>query len=260
MTTPVTVFADEARLGVALAREIADGIAAAAERGTRYVLGCPGGRSPKPVYAALAGEIARRGLDLGHVVIAMMDEYVVFDEGAFVNVDPSASHSCARFGAEVIVAPLAAAGSGTPQLWVPDAREPDVHEGRIAEAGIDLFILASGSGDGHVAFNSPGAAADTRTRVVVLPDSTRRDNLRTHPEFGSLEHAPRFGVTVGIATITDFSARAVLIAHGAEKRVAAEHLAFAEHYDPLWPATVVHDCRNPALYLDTAAAPAGLTV
>lgn len=259
--TPVTVFPDAAGLGTALAGEIADGIAAAADEGRTYVLGCPGGRSPKPVYAALAEAVRRRRQGLAHVVIAMMDEYVVADGGhaagspvSYANVDPTAGFSCARFGAEVIVGQLAAAGTGTPTLWLPDARDPQAHEDRIAERGIDLFILASGSGDGHVAFNTPGAPADSRTRVVALPESTRRDNVRTHPEFGSADGVPRFGVTVGIATIAQYSARAVLIAHGAEKRSAAQHLVKAHHYDPTWPATVLHDCRRPALYLDTAAA------
>lgn len=255
-SSPLTVFPDEQRLAAALAGEIADGMAAAADEHRTYVLGCPGGRSPKPVYAALAGEVRQRRIDLGHVVIAMMDEYVVRGAGGdYANVDPSAAFSCTRFGEEIIVGQLAAAGTGTPELWVPDARDPQAHEDRIAEHGIDLFILASGSGDGHVAFNVPGSPADSRTRVVELPESTRRDNVRTHPAFGSFENAPRFGVTVGIATITDYSARAVLIAHGAEKRTAATRLLAARHYDPSWPATVVHDCRNPSLYLDAAAAP-----
>lgn len=262
-STPITVFPDETALAVALAGEIADGIAAAAAEGRTYVLGCPGGRSPKPVYAALAAEIRQRRLGLGHLVIAMMDEYVVADgpeagsqPRGYANVDPSAAFSCARFGREVIVGQLAEAGTGTPELWLPDARDPQVHEDRIAERGIDLFILASGSGDGHVAFNSPGAPADSRTRVVPLPESTRRDNVRTHPDFGSWQNTPSFGVTVGIATITQYSARAVLLAHGAEKRVAAAHLAAAQQYDPSWPSTVVHDCRRPSLYFDEAAAPA----
>jgi glucosamine-6-phosphate deaminase len=252
MTTR-TVFDTAAALGAALATEIADGIAAAAADGRRYVLGCPGGRSPRPVYVALADEIARRALNLDHVVIAMMDEYVVQADGEYRNVDPAEAFSVVRFGIDEIVTPLAAAGSGAPELWTPDARNPQRHEDRIAAAGIDLFILASGSGDGHVAFNTPGTPVDAHSRVVPLPESTRSDNVRTHPDFKTVDAVPPFGVTVGTGTIADYSARAVMVAHGAEKRRAASRLTELTDYDPQWPSSIVHRCRNAALYFDEAA-------
>lgn len=249
-----TVFATPAQLGAALATEIVDGIAAAAAEHRRYVLGCPGGRSPRPVYAALATEIARRAIDLDHVVIVMMDEYVVRVDGGHRNVDPAEAFSVVRFGVDEIVTPLAAAGTGTPELWTPDARDPQRHEDRIAAAGIDLFILASGSTDGHVAFNTPGTPVDARCRVVPLPESTRSDNVRTHPDFKTPDAVPPFGVTVGTGTIADYSARAVLVAHGVEKRAVAARLAASDDYDPQWPSSIVHRCRQPALYVDAAAA------
>lgn len=255
--TSVEQFSDPDALGRALADEIADGIAAAVESGLRYVLGCPGGRSPRPVYRALTAEAAHRRLDISHLVIAMMDDYAIDTGGEFRNVADTESYSVARFGVDEIVEPLASLGLGRPELWAVDAADPGAHEERIAAAGIDLFILASGSGDGHVAFNGPGTERDARSRVVTLPDSTRRDNLRTYPEFGSIDGAPRYGVTIGTGTIAEYSKRAVLIAHGAEKRTAAAHLISSGEYDPGWPATIVHECRSAAIYLDDAAARSG---
>lgn len=254
MSATVRIWGDAESLGAALAAEIVDGIEAAGAAGRRYVLGCPGGRSPKPVYLALAAEVSRRSVNLSHVVIAMMDEYVVEIDSHYRNVDPAEAFSVVRFGRDEIVAPLVAAGRGAPELWTPDASNPAAHEDRIAASGIDLFILASGSGDGHVAFNAPGTPVDARSRVVPLPESTRTDNVRTHPDFGSADAVPPFGVTVGTGTIADYSARAVMVAHGVEKRVAATHLAGSSDYDSQWPATIVHRCRNAAVYLDTAAA------
>jgi glucosamine-6-phosphate deaminase len=107
-----------------------------------------------------------------------------------------------------------------------------------------------------VAFNPPGTDADARTRVVSLPDSTRRDNLATFPSFGgALEAVPRFGVTVGVATIRELSAEVVMVAHGEDKTLAARRLTAAAGYQSDWPATVWAECRNPHLYLDRAAAP-----
>lgn len=254
--TERTVFATPEALGAALASEIADGIETFAADGRTFVLGCPGGRSARPVYRALAAEVARRRLDLTHLVIVMMDEYVVRDGESFRNVDPGEAFSVVRFGRDEIVSPLVAAGIGTPELWTADAADPGRHEDRIAAAGIDLFILASGSGDGHVAFNTPGTPVDARSRVVELPESTRRDNVRTHPDFGTADGVPPYGVTVGTGTIADYSKRAVMIAHGVEKRTAAARLSAATGYDPTWPATIVHECRSAALYLDAAAAAA----
>ncbi|NUS57472.1 MAG: hypothetical protein HOV66_21840 [Streptomycetaceae bacterium] len=257
------VFAGPADLGRALAEEIADGIAKAAAAGHRYVLGCPGGRSPKPVYDALAALAAERGLDLRHVVIAMMDEYVLpvgdGSSGAFVDVDHTAHNSCHRFAADEIVGPLNAAageGRGIPaaSVWFPDPADPAAYEARLAESGIDLFILASGASDGHIAFNPPGAAADSISRVVALADTTREDNLGTFPDFASIDEVPRHGVTVGVATIVRHSRRAVMVVHGAHKREAVRRLAAAGGYDPAWPATLVVECREPDLYVDAAAA------
>jgi glucosamine-6-phosphate deaminase len=143
------------------------------------------------------------------------------------------------------------------RLWLPDPSDPEAYEEQIrAAGGVDVFLLASGAGDGHVAFNPPGTDADARTRVVSLPDSTRRDNLATFPSFGgALEAVPRFGVTVGVATIRELSAEVVMVAHGEDKILAARRLTAAAGYQSDWPATVWAECRNPHLYLDRAAAP-----
>jgi glucosamine-6-phosphate deaminase len=251
------VFADADDLGAALAGTVADGIAA----GGRYVLGCPGGRSLRSTYRALAAEVARHRLDLGRLIVVMMDEYVDERDGRLVNADPGAPHSCARFAREEIVAPLnAAAGPGrgiTPdRVWLPDAADPGSYEHRLAQVGgLDLFLLATGSGDGHVGFNPPGTGAESGTRVVRLADSTRRDNLRTFPSFGGdVDLVPRFGVTVGVGTIRRYAARAVLVAHGVEKAEAVRRLRAAPGYDPSWPATVIVDCPDPQLFVDRAAA------
>jgi glucosamine-6-phosphate deaminase len=258
---PPTVFADSEALGRALAAEIADGIGLAAREGRTYVLGCPGGRSPLTTYAALADEVATRSADLRRVVIVMMDDYVVPDgSGSFRRVAADLPYSCERFGRVEIAGRLnAAAGADrgiTPdRLWVPDPGDPGAYDERIADAGgIDLFVLASGASDGHVAFNPPGTAATTGTRVVALAESTRRDNLATFPSFGGLDDVPRHGVTVGVGTIREQSRRAVMIAHGAGKAEAARRLVAAGGYAPDWPATVLGECARPALYLDEAAA------
>lgn len=256
-----SVFTTPADLGRTLAEEIAAGIAAARRQGQPFVLGCPGGRSAASTYAALAACVARQNLDLSHVVIAMMDDYVEPDgHGGYVCIDEALRHSCRNFGVTQIVGPLNVAASrsraiAARNLWLPDPRNSAAYDDVLRDiGGIDVFLLASGASDGHVAFNPPGAAIGSRTRVVQLEQSTRQDNVATFPFLESVENVPHFGVTVGIATIVELSKRAVMVVHGQDKTQAAARLIAAQRYQPDWPATVLAECREPALYLDEAAA------
>ena len=78
--------------------------------------------------------------------------------------------------------------------------------------GIDLQVLGIGP-NGHVAFNEPGSAFDSRTRVVTLTDETRRHNAYS---FGSFEKVPDRAITMGIDTILEAKG-IVLLANGPEK-------------------------------------------
>ncbi|MCW2894072.1 MAG: hypothetical protein JWO75_3561 [Actinomycetia bacterium] len=262
MRVEPTVFDGPDAVGRALAALIADRIAAAGA-GHPFLLGCPSGRSPWTTYVALAREVAARHLDLSGLVIVMMDEYVERDDGtgAMHRIDAAAPHSCLRFGQTEIVDRLnAAAGPGRgitkDRYWVPDPAAPGDYDRQIADhGGVDLFILASGAGDGHVAFNPPGTGRDTATRVIRLAEQTRRDNLQTFPSFGKdIDRVPRYGVTVGVGTIREQSKQVVLVAHGEPKARAVRRVAAADSYQPEWPATILADCASPLLFVDEAAA------
>jgi glucosamine-6-phosphate deaminase len=232
----VRVFAGPEELGTALATDVLD--AYAASGGLRFLLGCPGGRSLRTTYRALA---ARRA-DLSRLVAVMMDEYV--------GVPGDAHHSSRRFAREEIAAPLRLRDE---QVWVPDASDPAAYEARIEGAGgIDLFLLASGASDGHVAFVPPGSPRDGRTAVLELAESTRRDNLATFPGLASLDEVPTHGVSVGLGTIAG-ARRLRLVLHGAAKRAAARRLLELDAFDPAWPASVVHEHPDAEVLVDEEA-------
>lgn len=232
MEAPV-VFETAEALGEALA----DLIVERATARDHFLLGCPTGRTPRPVYAALA----RRKADLRHVTLVMMDEYLV--DGAWANA-PWSCHSFVRQNMNF----------GVGAIWFPDPADPAAYDRRIADAGgIDLFLLASGASDGHVAFNSTGSPRDSRTRIVPLSDETRRDNLQTSPSFGTLENVPRHGVTVGIATIAE-AREGIMALTGASKRVSLQRILATSGYDPSWPATVIHECARREIFADAEAA------
>lgn len=248
-------------VGRAAAEQIADAIAAANAEGRRFVLGCPTGRSPLTTYEQLAGIVADRDLDLSDVVIALMDEYVEQLGGGFHAVDPALAHSCVGYGERDILERLNAGARPEHRipeqnLWHPDPRDADgAYDRRLAEAGgIDLFLLASGASDGHVALNPVGAGADTLTRVVALGDDTRRDNLDTFPTLRSLDEAPRYGVTVGISTIRELSRSVIMVVTGEHKQPTVRRLAAADAYEPEWPATVLTQCASPRFLVDRSAA------
>jgi glucosamine-6-phosphate deaminase len=229
------VFADADRLGEALAAEVlarydaSDGL---------YLLGCPGGRSLRTTYRALAAH----GRVLDRLVVVMMDEYV--------GAPSDAPYSCTRFAHEEIAGPLGAA-----EAWLPEVDDPFAYDGRIAQAGgIDLFLLASGASDGHVAFVPPGSPRDGRTSVISLATSTRQDNLATFPDFETLDDVPLHGVSVGLGTIG--AARTLrLVLHGTGKRSATARLLGLESFDASWPASVVHDHPDAQIWIDEEAAP-----
>ena len=246
MSTPTAI-------GDGLARDIITGLREAEAEGRTYVLGCPAGRTPAPVYRALAEQA--RGLDLSRLHLILMDEFVEPAGGGWQRIPAEAHHSCIGFAKRRILAglprlPLA-------NLHAPDPAAPEAYEGLIESlGGIDLFLLASGATDGHVAFNPPGTALDSRTRVVRLAEATRQDNMSTFPAFQTLEDVPTHGVTVGLGTIATHSRTVVMMLHGTQKAPAYARLRGLERFDPLWPASVVFACRRPRLVIDAALAAA----
>lgn len=256
--TSVRVFETPAQIGEHVATRILSRIQSAAQDSRRFLLGLPTGRTPRPVYAAMARQLAASPESLAHVTLVMMDEYLVEQADGFAYALADGAPSCHAFTRTEIVGPLNAALPDVfrltdAQVWFPDPREAASYDRRIADAGgIDFFLVASGAGDGHVAFNPPGSARDSRSRVVTLSEQTRRDNLVTFPALGTLDHVPRHGVTVGIATITD-AREAVMVAWGEGKRATVARMRAATQYQADWPATMIHECAAAELVIDAAA-------
>jgi glucosamine-6-phosphate deaminase len=239
-TVPVRVFRDADTLGEALAADVLQRYARSTDA---FLLGCPGGRSLRSTYRALAHHNA----DLSRLVIVMMDDYV--RDG--VRVPRHEHYSCEAFASTEIAGPI---GIPEERVWLPDPSQPAAYDEQLAAAGgIDLFLLASGASDGHVGFVGPDAPADGSTAVVALAESTRRDNLVTFPAFRSLEEVPRHGVSVGLGTVSRLSRAVRLVLHGADKAAATSRLLACEGFDPSWPASIVTVCKDAEIWVDEAA-------
>ena len=257
-TKPVRSFPSPESLGGHVAERVYAAIEAARVAKNRFVLGCPTGRSPRPVYAALARQLGRTPQDLSHVVLLLMDEYLVESDGGFEYAPASEPWSSHHFARLEIADRL---NEGLPpryklrgdSIWFPDPRDPEAYDRRIEdEGGIDMFLLASGASDGHVAFNPPGSARDSRTRIIELTPDMRRDNLQTFPAFGALDAVPTHGISVGIETIAA-SKEAVMIVWGTSKRTTLKRITSADRYEPDWPATIIQECEVGEILCDREA-------
>ncbi|TCC55107.1 hypothetical protein E0H73_36530 [Kribbella pittospori] len=251
MATPITVMPSAAEIGEVIAQHILEQLATA----ERYVVGFPAGRSATPVAAALDRLAHESGLIVDNLRIVMMDEYVTGRPGDWKLLSADTPHSCLGWAQRNLLDPLADLGLRPAHLIAPDPNEPAAFEKELIDGGgIDVFLLASGQGDGHVALNGPGTPRNAPTRVVELPESTRRDNVSTFPSLLSLEDVPTYGVTIGTAELAALSRSVVMLLWGPNKAYAFDRIRRADSYDPAWPATIVHDCHNARIYADEQAA------
>ena len=98
------------------------------------------------------------------------------------------------------------------QCYFPD-RNTKAYEEKIRDlGGIDLCILGLGT-NGHIAFNEPGSAFDSRTRVMDLTEHTIVDNARFFDDVGDV---PMQAITMGLGTIMD-SKKIILMVSGDHK-------------------------------------------
>ena len=207
----VTVFPDADAVARALARRVAETVAAHAH----LVLGLPTGRTPLAFYRELVA-LHARGADFSGITTFNLDEFLgipashpgsyrtFMEEHLFrhVNVRPERRHFLDG------VAPD------------PEA-ECSRYEREIAAAGgIDLQILGIGT-NGHIGFNEPAPALAARTHRVTLKPETRRSNAGLFG--GDAAHVPAEALSMGMATI--LHARAVvLLATGASKSTCVERV------------------------------------
>ena len=200
------------------------------------VLGVATGATPLPAYRCLA--IAReQGADFSAVRLVALDEYVGLPTG-----HPAAYAAYVR--AE-IAEPL---GVAADRVVVPDGYGPEL-ERRIRElGGVDVQLLGIGR-NGHLAFNEPPSALDSRSGVVALSETTRRDNAR---HFAPGEPVPTHAVSQGLGTILE-ARHLVLVGSGTAKAEAVA-AAILGPVTPDCPASVVQLHPQVTVILDRSAA------
>ena len=228
----------------AIAREIADLIEIRSKSGMPTVLGLATGSTPLPLYAELIRLHRDAKLSFRSVLTFNLDEY----EG----LGPTHPQSYRHFMEENLFRHLdiPAANIRIPDGLTKDATKhcADYEAAIRAAGGIDLQILGIGR-TGHIGFNEPPSAADSRTRRVHLDEMTRRDNSIF---FGDLTKVPHGALTMGVATILE-ARRVELIAFG-EAKAEIVHRAMKTTPSPDCPATWLQQHPRCTFHLDAAAA------
>lgn len=230
----------------AAARAAADLIATTIHRvGPRVVLGVATGSTPLGVYADLERRIDAGEFSLADATAFALDEYVDLPR-----MHPESYYATIH---RTVTDPL---GIPYERVHVLDGVTPD-HEGACAAfeaeiraaGGVDVQLLGIG-GNGHIAFNEPGSAIDSRSRVIELTEQTRRDNARFFD--GDIDQVPTHAVTQGIGTIND-ARELVLIAFGDAKADAVAALVDGP-FSADCPASVLQRHPNATVVVDAAAA------
>jgi glucosamine-6-phosphate deaminase len=173
------------------------------------VLGLATGRTMEAVYQLLAELHREKGLSFFRVRTFNLDEYIgipadhpgsyrrYMNENLFFKVDipPGNTHLPNGMAADL-------------------AAECAAYERHMREVGgVDIQLLGIGS-DGHIGFNEPLSALQSRTREKALTPSTLRQNA---PMFGGdPATVPRRAITMGVGTILE-SRRCLLLVTGSNK-------------------------------------------
>ncbi len=169
--------------GVTVGRRLAAAVAEIAE--CRLCL--PTGSTPVPAYEAFAAQ----GGSLATTTLFLLDEF------GLPAGDPARCDAMIR---RTLLDSLSAPPGALEAL---DPQAPDLeaecarYEATLAEGCLDLTVLGLG-GNGHLGLNEPGSTIDSRTRRVDLAPQTT-----AHAAVYGAAQRPRWGLTVGIATILE---------------------------------------------------------
>ena len=214
------------------------------KRKPNLVLGLATGQTPLGLYRKLI-ELHRKGeMDFSSVVAFNLDEYLGLGE--------THPQSFAHYMDQHLLRHVNIRKKNVHHL---EGRPTDIkehcraYEEKIRSVGgIDVQILGIGK-NGHIAFNEPGSALHSRTRLKILTRETVEAN---RPFFEKEEDVPRFCLTMGIGTILE--AKMVLLLAAGEDKAAVVAKAIEGPLTAFVPASALQLHSQVKFIIDEAAA------
>ena len=208
-----------------------------------FVLALPTGGTAIDFYKHLV-KFCQKGLSFDKVVTFNLDEYVGLPEN-----HPESYHS---FMAKNLFDHIKIQKE---QINILNGNAADLnaecknYEEKIKNyGGIDLLIGGIGQ-NGHIAFNEPGSAFDSKTHIVNLTPSTIAANARFFN--GDISLVPTQALTMGLGTI--MNAKEVIIMATGPKKAQALYHAFEDKQSTAWPVTVLQKHPRTFIIADKAA-------
>ena len=223
--------------------QLADIIFTKIEENKRINIGVATGRTMDAVYYRFVTKAKQERLNYFETTFFALDEYI--------GLVPQDANSFENYLDLHLYAPL---GIHLENRYIPDTHQLDLeasctwYESCIkSKGGIDLQLLGIGI-NGHIGFNEPGSAIDSRTRVVALSSSSKKANA---PMFKNKE-VPNTAITMGIGTILE-AKECILIASGISKAQIIQKMINGDVHSHI-PATALKTHKNCTIILDREAA------
>lgn len=234
------IFPDTASVAEYVSTELINKIKSKPE----IVLGAATGGTMEPIYARFVEQARRQQLDVSRLTSFNLDEYV--------GLGPDHPKSYAAYMREHLFNHL---GFDATRHHVPDGQATNLEAYCLEystslqqHGGIDLQLLGVG-GNGHIGFNEPGTAFDSRCHVVQLSERTRIDNSRF---FAENLIVPASAITMGMQDIMD-AREILLVATGSSKAaILAEY--YQQGITEALPLSILKRHPRAKIILDEAAA------
>lgn len=240
------VFESAEDLARHVARIVAGVIAERNALGQNAVLGLPTGSTPTGVYRELIRLHREEGLDFSGVITFNLDEYYGIAPDAFQSYHQWMNENFFRhvnIPAENIHIPRGDVAATEVDAY---CRE---YESSIERAGgLDVVILGIGR-NGHIGFNEPFSARNSRTRLCTLDPVTRR---AAASDFFGEWNVPTQAITMGLGTI--FEARKILLLALGEHKAGIIKELTEGSVTPRVPASFLQEHTDATVLIDTAAA------
>ncbi len=243
---PVQIYEKPAEAVKAIACEIAELIRTNAAQNKKCVLGLATGSSPIKLYQELVRMHKEEGLSFKNVVTFNLDEYLPMSKESVHSYHYFMHH---HLFDHIDIEPK--------NIHIPDGtlKSDEIenfckeYEQAIETAGgIDIQILGIGR-TGHIGFNEPGSALNSKTRMVYLNELTMKD---ASGEFGGIDKVPTRAITMGVGTI--MKARKVILMAWGENKAPIIRATIEGSISDAIPATFLQNHPNAQFVIDESAA------